>query len=792
MAATLFSTRTWWSVEGSDGDICDHNLLSILEGHVAVANFNGSLRLFKPVEGSDKKSPLLEIQFDEGILEIATGKFLKEIHEPQLAVLCCRRLIIYSLVENPNEDVQLVNRKDLKLENHAANFIFGRFGYSSGQSLSFCVQSVEGIFTFVHEGQMGFERNIPGQMVPGPLCYLPSSDAIVTCSSACTVNAYRYQVLAAATDTKSNDTNAGKRVQADWSYNIGEHANEIHLVQSTLHESILVMGDRTLFWFTDAGHLQYCKRFEIELACCTTFPVDNDNSGILLILDDNTINVLHGAELKWTAHIAGNIPVTVRVGAFRDVRGLIATLTDSGHITLSFLGTDPNPPETGTTPRNLDFVAMDKEMRELQQLIRNNILEDETDNDVEELSDSNSQSMQFSSQPKLERSADSTDWPLNIILEVKMKYLGTAQINHLSGHVRVQLPLLTEQVEIHWRRGYQDQEWVANIKLTLQTGLAPNQRDVCITACYMIGTNKFSVEHVVDLPFNFYFLEAEPTKSLKTQLMLSTNEGPVNLSSLFQDFISHGATPTAVGLQVCSGSLVCIQGAKNKGRFRINCEDFGSVWVVLEFFLDCLRRQFGKQTNFQISYPDELPLDAFFDTLDKHWAQQLNQQNLKTALELKTQQIRAVQKRILIRYKDKTPSSIQVLDDLLVGTNEELNDIAQQLKKGYVLENQLLCSVKAAANILITLLTVKADISIEDEFVLRNSFYLHYDKRHESQEWEQKISVAIEHLVKSTLNDESYDLSGTAHETTLDLEKLKRLIRDLFSKVQQGKSLQPK
>ena len=61
-----------------------------------------------------------------------------------------------------------------------------------------CVQSMDGQLAFYEKETCAFTRFLPGFLVPGPLCYCPQLDAIITCNAAFKVECYKYQALAAA------------------------------------------------------------------------------------------------------------------------------------------------------------------------------------------------------------------------------------------------------------------------------------------------------------------------------------------------------------------------------------------------------------------------------------------------------------------------------------------------------------------------------------------------------------------------------------------------------------------
>lgn len=70
--------------------------------------------------------------------------------------------------------------------------------HHSAGALQICVQSMDGQLSFYERETLAFSRFLPQFLLPGPLCYNPTLDCIITCSSAYEVECYKYQTLAAA------------------------------------------------------------------------------------------------------------------------------------------------------------------------------------------------------------------------------------------------------------------------------------------------------------------------------------------------------------------------------------------------------------------------------------------------------------------------------------------------------------------------------------------------------------------------------------------------------------------
>merc|ERR1719460_903665 len=110
------------------------------------------------------------------------------------------------------------------------------------------------------------------------------------CSNTLCIESYKYQVLAAAADNVDREhggsETSGKKVQVDWSTNIGEHARHIEVCRfsrslSANQQEILVVGEHTLFTIKENGGIRLQKRlseYNISCALCFKLPPETPDA----------------------------------------------------------------------------------------------------------------------------------------------------------------------------------------------------------------------------------------------------------------------------------------------------------------------------------------------------------------------------------------------------------------------------------------------------------------------------------------------------------------------------------
>ena len=95
----------------------------------------------------------------------------------------------------------------------------------------------------------------------------------------------------------------------------------------------------------------------------------------------------------------------------------------------------------------------------------------------------------------------------------------------------------------------------------------------------------------------------------------------------------------------------------------------------------------------------------------------LNAEKLNKLLEERAGQFRAVQKRLLTRFKDKTPAPLANLDTLLEGTYQQLVAIGQTIEADQYKLRKAAASL-SCATCMLNLLVKLWQAMTEDEFVV--------------------------------------------------------------------------
>ena len=77
-------------------------------------------------------------------------------------------------------------------------------------------------------------------------------------------------------------------------------------------------------------------------------------------------------------------------------------------------------------------------------------------------------------------------------------------------------------------------------------------------------------------------------------------------------------------------------------------------------------------STIEFDFGDPLPLNEYFLLIDRHFGLRVECEQINSALDICSKQFRAIQKRLLSKFKDKTPTSLDNLDVLLESTSQQV------------------------------------------------------------------------------------------------------------------------
>uniref|UniRef100_A0A8C6DRL8 Bardet-Biedl syndrome 9 n=1 Tax=Moschus moschiferus TaxID=68415 RepID=A0A8C6DRL8_MOSMO len=752
---SLFKARDWWSTVLGDKEEFDQGCLCLADvdntgngqDKIIVGSFMGYLRIFNPHpvktgDGAQAEDLLLEVHLRDPILQVEVGKFVSGTEMLHLAVLHSRKLCVYSVsgtvgnVEHGNQ-YQIKLMYEHNLQRTACNMTYGSFGGVKGRDL-ICIQSMDGMLMVFEQESYAFGRFLPGSLLPGPLAYSSRTDSFITVSSCHQVESYKYQVLAFATDadkreeTEQQKHGSGKRLVVDWTLNIGEQALDICIVsfiQSA--SSVFVLGERNFFCLKENGQIRFMKKLDCSPSCF--LPYCSVSEGTINTLIGNHNKMLHiyqDVTLKWATQLP-HVPVAVRVGCLHDLKGVIVTLSDDGHLQCSYLGTDPSlfqAPKVES--RELNYDELDMELKELQKVIKNvNKSQDvwPLNEREDDLKISAMVSPNFDSVSQATDVEVGADLVPSVTVKVTLKNRVALQKVKLSIYVQPPLVLTGDQFTFEFMERNPD-------------GIPR------VSQC------KFR------LPLKLVCLPGQPSKTASHKLTIDTNKSPVSLLSLFPGFAkqSEDDQVNVMGFRFLGGSQVTVLASKTSQRYRIQSEQFEDLWLITNELIIRLQEYFEKQgiKDFTCSFSGSVPLQEYFELIDHHFELRINGEKLEELLSERAVQFRAIQRRLLTRFKDKTPAPLQHLDTLLDGTYKQVIALADAVEENQDNLFQSFTRLKSATRLVILLIGLWQKLSA-DQIAILEAAFLPLQQDTQELGWEETVDAALSHLLKTCLSKSS-------------------------------------
>ncbi|XP_026173649.1 protein PTHB1 isoform X2 [Mastacembelus armatus] len=820
---SLFKARDWWSAVLGEGEEFDQGCLCVGDvdnsgtGHdkVVVGSYMGMLRIFSPhasksSEGDVTDAQLLEVQLQNAIIQVEVGKFVSCSELFHLAVLHPRKLSVYSVsgtagnVEH-GDQYQLKLVYEHNLQRTACNMTHGTFGGGTGHH-SLCIQSMDGMLMFFEQDSYSFGRFLPGFLLPGPLVYNPRTDSFLTVSSARQLESYKYETLAVATEAEGRQDPdlplkpGGKRLMPDWTFVLGEQALDLS-VPSFSHSSssIFILGERNLYCLRDNGQIRFMKKLEFNPSCFLPYATVMDGTTNLLLGNHtNMLLVYQDVTLKWAAQLSF-VPVAVRVANFLELKGVVVSLSSDGHLLCSYMGTDPSFFSTPKVDaREADYEQVDAEMKKLQKIIRDatrtqDILPKTNTDDDLIVTAVVSSSMDSPSQALI---PDINGRPVpSVAVQVKVKASCVLQSSKLT--VSVQPPLAVTQDQFVLEPMGVGSSTVVAFSVFLNGRYPPTDLTGDITVSYSSPTGVPRVLQArFSLPLVLVCVPSSPTRTTKFKITVDTNQPPVDLRSIFPAFSvkSEDKDGNSLAFQFLSGAKVTVVASKTSQRYRVQSDTFDDMWLVVKELVRKFDQHFSKLgvKDFRKSFSGPLPLQDYFLSVDHHFQLRVSAQQYQDLLSERAVQFRAIQRRLLTRFKDKTPAPLQNLDTLLDATYSQVMALAEAAEENRALLEEAFVRLRSATHLLVLLLSLWQGLT-PDQTAILEATLLPLLQDTPQLGWEESCDAAVSHLLRTCLSRSPKDqatslaqVGGPVLGLPRDTARLKKHITLLCDRIGKG------
>uniref|UniRef100_A0A8C4WWA7 Uncharacterized protein n=1 Tax=Eptatretus burgeri TaxID=7764 RepID=A0A8C4WWA7_EPTBU len=764
---SLFKAREWWSCSIGQQEEFDHGCLCISnidnstsgQDKIIIGSFAGLLRVFlpQPCQPGTTYTPndlLLEHQLEQAILQIASGRFVSGTDMVCLAVLHPQKLAVYrftgtlGVVEQGNE-YQLKVMYEHNLQRMACNMTCGPFGQVKGKDF-ICVQSMDGFLAFFEQESFTTGRLLPKFLLPGPICYNPRADSFITVSSQRFVESYRYEELAVSVDESNTlvqtghqwNTQTRKTPSAEWTLNIGEQALDIRVAAfDQAPTCLLVLGEKHLFYLQEGGKLCRMRKLESSPSCFLPYTsVQEGTVQILVGTHDKSLLVFCDDQLQWVARLS-HVPISVCIGTFRDLRGIVVTISDEGHLQCSYLGTNPDSFKAPRTEnRDVNFAEMEAELKELHRVIKasTNTKDIVPKKCKDDLVLTTTIITALDATHVAAAKGDEETFPS---VTVKVTLESGHPVHHVKLMVSVPVPLTLSTDQFSFYYIDPGKPISVNFTVLLKEDFAPAELDGMAIVTYSTpsGIPKV-VESSFSLPLLLVCQAVLATNSTGNKITIDTNKPSVHLGSLFEEFVKgdEGELANAISFQLPDGSSVTVLASKTSQRYRVQSVQFENLCLITMELYQRLGNHFHKRgiMDFTCSFTGPLPLDDYFKIIDIHFGMM------------------------------------------------ELGESAEANQRSLV---RARVALEAGGQLLLLLLQLSHDLTPSTTGILRAALLPMLE---DSQQlgWEETVEMAVSHLLSTSLAEPNHDQPPcsmtklTIPSETTDLKKSLRLMCERLSK----------
>ena len=588
----------------------------------------------------------------------------------------------------------------------------------------------------------------------------------------------------------------GKKLRADWELNLGDNLLSIHPIQyESCAPSILILCERSIVCVLHTVKIRFIRRLDFHPSCLHLYGAVGDKIRYIVSSYDGYLFVYHDGTLQWAAQLE-NIPIAIGVANLNHLSGVIVTLSDVGKLACSYLGTEP--PKLSITEqesRPVDYEAISKEMKVLQKEIT-------TAESGSSTPDLNVQEMEVSvlvgDDINHEDVGEETGQSLTIVTaHVTISNLVKSPLRNIALSFIATAPLFVQPPFTQLEELEPQGKSTRDVSVILNQNMLPSSRQFSLSISYtsINGTPKY-ISKSIQLPFALFVESCKPSKDGRNKITLETNIPNAPLLELFNDVITASddtLPPNAIGFKLFSNSqpTLTIVVAKSSSKYRMQTDHIEVMWLFIEVLKERLELFLANSDTsnkpLEFTFNEELPLKDYFIAIDTHFEARINQLQLREILSDYAKQFRCIQKRILTRLKDKTPSPLNNLDVLLDGTYRQLlaigNAEEQAAFKRSTCANMLSCTTRLVQK----LLEISHDLTPEECHVISQALSTDVEVNGDIS-WEEKTDIAIIYLLKTSLSRSSKDssLSFPGLEIPRDTSKLKKHISLICDRIAKG------
>lgn len=188
----------------------------------------------------------------------------------------------------------------------------------------------------------------------------------------------------------------------------------------------------------------------------------------------------------------------------------------------------------------------------------------------------------------------------------------------------------------------------------------------------------------------------------------------------------------------------------------------------------------------KLAFEEPLPFQDLFQNIDGHFNSRKQLRDEEENLGKLCEQYAAIQKRLLVRFKDKNPAPLNNLDYLLQVTHSDIMGCAENVENLH--EQVLYDCQKLSASISLALLLLRMRFNLDDSSFEVLSKHLSSVVIDNNPGWQETTNAAMTQILKTTLakNEKEANAALGSLAFPVSTEKLKKHITIVCDRLAKG------
>ncbi|CAI2300508.1 unnamed protein product [Caenorhabditis sp. 36 PRJEB53466] len=513
------------------------------------------------------------------------------------------------------------------------------------------VQSIDCKLSLFHGDQRVFEQLPLRALHPGPIGYCSTTQTLFVANNG----------FLAAIKLSLVSSGKQKRVNFDWSFNLGDTAIEMEVTEG-LRPLTIILCRRHVSAFNQNGEVVWQIRLEaVGMSMCLykSLQINNTQFNRLIIATtDDTLLVFRDNKLVWNCN-AQMSPVSLRVCSYNKAyENTITLLSADGRIVVGYLGTEPSLYKVPVDKFIVNYAERIEQFKALEQKIR-----ESDEGGAGGRSDGIRMRISVGEIGKRTIEPNAANNAPFCMVNVELSELQSVQ--------KLQLNVLSEcacpSKQIVLNSPSSQSSTTIQIPFYVGNKKPPTSNRVTISAhCY--ASQMYCIASV-DLPFKILFEETQVDRNARFKVTIDTAGAVLPLNKLFTEYGSEN--PQAIGFTLHgTDKTVSIFAANKSNRYRIQSEHMSLLQVAAQELVQRIKKE---ADGMEIG--GNIPFEYIRDTLESIQELEAKRKEDSKKMDKLAKEVRAIEALSLNSCKTGNMTNLASLDALFDKSYRELLDV---------------------------------------------------------------------------------------------------------------------